>query len=141
MASRSTPAACRFGEELLGVLDVGVDGLGDSPVVGKGVEGLVTHGADDVGPDQLSCGADDGIRTRDPHLGKVMPTSAGDRWNRWSRESRALQSAGDRWNRWSPLHWSSRRSSRTRAGRLLTGISYPAQRVHPPRAREPCSEP
>ena len=25
-----------------------------------------------MGPDEGFCGADDGIRTRDPHLGKVM---------------------------------------------------------------------
>ncbi len=56
----------------------------------------------------VTLGADDGIRTRDPHLGKVMPTSAGDRSNRWSRDQRRAFTAGDRWNRWSPLHWSSK---------------------------------
>jgi hypothetical protein len=75
-------------------------------------------------------GADDGTRTRDPHLGKVMPSSAGDRFNR-SRETCAAPSAGVGWNRSGPLRWSSRSSSkpavrpdrRERAGRSSDGRS------------------
>ena len=59
-------------------------------------------------------GADDGIRTRDPHLGKASNTPAEDRSNRWSPGHGGASTARDRWNRWRPLHWSSRWSSKKR---------------------------
>jgi hypothetical protein len=89
-------------------------------------------------------GADDGIRTRDPHLGKVMSTSAGDRCNRWSRRLLATSSAGDRWNRSSPLHWSSegvaarRSAARAQCPVVASAASAPAsarRRRHECRAR------
>jgi len=46
----------------------------------------------------------------------VMPTSAGVRWNRWSRGLRAACSAGDRWNRSRPLQRNSNWSSRAHEG-------------------------
>jgi hypothetical protein len=57
-------------------------------------------------------GADDGIRTRDPHLGKVMTGSARDRCNPLEPRSATAFTAGDRWNRSNPLEWSSSWSSR-----------------------------
>jgi hypothetical protein len=49
-------------------------------------------------PPHQAARADDGTRTRDPHLGKVRPHSAGIRCNRWSRSPRGMFTTGDRWN-------------------------------------------
>ena len=53
------------------------------------------------------------LRVRDPHFGKPKTAPAGDRWNRCRPGQRPAVTAPDRWNRWSPLHWSSRWSSKT----------------------------
>jgi hypothetical protein len=70
-------------------------------------------------------GADDGTRTRDPHLGKAKALLAGVRWNRSSPGQRRASTARDRWNRSNPLHWSSRWSSRT----SLPGQSFSGKAV------------
>src|SRR6266540_4340698 len=69
--------------------------------------------------------ADDGIRTRDPHLGKVMPYFARARCNRWSRGQRRAFTAADRWNRSNPLQWSSRATACC-AGESLSGVCLPS---------------
>ena len=88
---------------------------------------------------QQLLGADDGIRTRDPHLGKASNTPARDRCNRWSPGQRVACTARDRWNRSSPLHWSSRWSSsecvessaRVHCGSGGTGVHHMSSTVRP----------
>jgi hypothetical protein len=55
--------------------------------------------------DLLFCGADDGIRTRDPNLGKAIGSSARVRWNRISPGHSVLTFGGVRLNRYIPAQW------------------------------------
>src|SRR5579859_8288168 len=81
--------------------------------------------------------ADDGIRTRDPHLGKVIANPAGVRLNRSSPDHRLVAPAGDRSNRWRPLDWIGKRIGTRRVvanGFVLPGRdscrSFPIQKEH-----------